>query len=820
MRDGGRLTAVLGPTNTGKTHLAVERLLGHSSGMIGLPLRLLAREVYERLVAGAGAGAAALITGEEKIVPANPRYFACTVEAMPLDRSVAFLAIDEIQLAADPVRGHVFTHRLLHARGREETMFLGAETARPLIRRLVPEAAVITRPRLSRLAYAGTRNLARLPPRTAVVAFSAAEVYATAEYLRRRRGGAAVVLGALSPRTRNAQVALYQAGEVDYMVATDAIGMGLNMDVNHVVFAGLRKFDGRTERPLTAAEVAQIAGRAGRHTNDGTFAASSDWGALDAELVAAVEAHRFPPLRAFAWRNAALRFTSLAALRASLAAPPPSPALTRVPEADDEAALAALAADPAIAALVSGPDDVRLLWEVCQIPDYRKIMADAHVRLLADIFRHLRRGDGCLPEDWLARRVDRLDRTDGDIDTLATRIAHIRTWTYVSQRGRWLADAAHWQGRTRAIEDRLSDALHERLSQSFIDRRTAVLVHRLRRGGPLATSVAGDGAVTVEGQFIGRLSGLAFVADGAEAAREGKAIRNAARRALRHELAARATALADADDAAFTASADGRVRWRGEPVARLVAGESPLAPRLVVLVNELLSAAETAALERRLAAWRDAFVGAAAGPLPSLREASLGGPARGLVFRLGEALGVLPLDGGVRIAAADRRALAAAGVTVGTAVAYAPALLKPRPMAARGLLWAVTARALPAPEPPPAGRTAIAVAPGVPAAYYAAVGFVVCGARAVRADIVERIARRARALGRTGRFAAAPALTRASGLSSAAVAAVLAGLGYRGEATEGGAVLYARRPRQRPRRRPAADPHSPFAALAGLRVPS
>src|SRR5215468_4754836 len=512
-RPAPRLVAVLGPTNTGKTHLAIERMLGHRSGMIGFPLRLLARENYDRVVRLRGARSVALITGEEKILPPNPSYFVCTAESMPLERQVDFLAVDEIQLCADPERGHIFTARLLHARGVEETMFLGADTIRSLMRQLVPEAEHVSRPRFSTLSYSGYKKVTRLPPRTAVVAFTIADVFSIAELVRRQRGGTAIVLGALSPRARNAQVGLFQAGEVDYLVATDAIGMGLNMDLDHVAFAALRKFDGRGPRRLTAPELAQIAGRAGRHMNDGSFSTTADLGPLDAELVDAIENHRFDPLRALMWRNDQLDFASPERLLRSLDQRPPSPALVRAREAEDQQALAALARDPELARLASGPAGVRLLWEVCQIPDFRKILSDAHVRLLGQIFRHLAI-DRRLPADWVAGQISRLDRVDGDIDTLVGRIAHIRTWTFVAHRALWLEDPAHWQERSRAIEDRLSDALHDRLTQRFVDRRHAVLARCLKDGRALAGAVTRAGEVMVEGHRVGHLAGFRFEPDG------------------------------------------------------------------------------------------------------------------------------------------------------------------------------------------------------------------------------------------------------------------------------------------------------------------
>jgi ATP-dependent RNA helicase SUPV3L1/SUV3 len=426
--DAPNVRAVLGPTNTGKTHLAIERLLAHESGIIGFPLRLLARENYDRMVARKGARHVALITGEEKIVPPDARWFSCTVEAMPLDRPVAFLAVDEIQLCADPDRGHIFTDRLLHARGLVETMFLGAETARRLLQRLVPRAVVETRPRLSQLVHAGPVKLVKLPPRSAVVAFSAGEVYAIAEAIRRRHGGCAVVMGRLSPRTRNAQVALYQDKEVDFLVATDAIGMGLNMDVDHVAFARLSKFDGHRPRPLLASELGQIAGRAGRGMRDGTFGTTATCAPLADALVTAIEAHSFDPLGQFCWRNSDLDFAGTDALLASLAAPPPGfpdgrPGLTRGNQASDLETLAALAREPEIRRIAAGGRSmVRLLWEACQIPDFRKLADETHIRLCGRVFTHLAQ-DRRLPSDWLAGQIAALDRTEGDIDTLMQRLS-------------------------------------------------------------------------------------------------------------------------------------------------------------------------------------------------------------------------------------------------------------------------------------------------------------------------------------------------------------------------------------------------------------
>src|SRR5271165_2778535 len=545
-----RLVAVLGPTNTGKTHLAIDRMLGHRSGMIGFPLRLLARENYDRIAKLKGSRSVALITGEEKILPPNPSYFVCTAESMPLDCQVDFLAVDEIQLCADPERGHVFTARLLHARGLVETMFLGADTIKPLMRRLIRNAEYVSRPRLSTLSYTGHKKVTRLPPRTAVVAFTVADVFSLAELIRRQRGGAAVVLGALSPRARNAQVGMFQAGEVDYLVATDAIGMGLNMDLDHVAFARIGKFDGRGPRRLTAAEIAQIAGRAGRHMSDGTFGTTAEQGPLDPEIVEAVEAHRFDPLTRLNWRNTRLRFESVAALLKSLDQRPSLPGLVQARQADDHRALQALARNRDVTQLTGNRGTVRLLWEVCQIPDFRKVMADTHTRLLGHCFLHLAGPQERLPTQWIAAQMGNLDRTEGDIDSLMARIAHIRTWTYITHRSDWVEGATSWQEQARGIEDRLSDALHERITQRFVDRRSAFLVRRLASDDELIASVSASGEVRVEGAYVGRLDGLRFVPDAIDGI-EMRMLAAAANRVLRSEVATRAQLLATDADAAF-----------------------------------------------------------------------------------------------------------------------------------------------------------------------------------------------------------------------------------------------------------------------------
>jgi len=809
----GRILAVLGPTNTGKTHFALDRMLGHASGMIGFPLRLLARENYDRIVKLKGAAQVALITGEEKIVPAHPRWFVCTVESMPLDRRVAFLAVDEIQLCADPERGHIFTDRLLHARGTEETVFLGAETIKPLLRSLVPGVEFSTRPRLSQLSYSGPKKLNRLPPRSAVVAFSASEVYAMAEYVRRQRGGAAVVLGALSPRTRNAQVGLYQAGEVDYIVATDAIGMGLNMDVDHVAFAGLRKFDGRAPRSLESTEIAQIAGRAGRNMNDGTFGTTADVPGIDPDVVDAVENHVFQPLTALSWRNSDLRFATIEALQASLDRRPDRKGLIRARDADDQMALAILAKDEAIIRLANHPERVKLLWDVCQIPDFRKVMADTHTRLLAQIYQHLCGKGRKLPTDWLANHLARLDRTDGEMDTLLARIAHVRTWTYVSHRSDWVSDPAHWQAASRAIEDKLSDALHESLTQRFIDRRTSVLVRAMRDEGDLLGAVARSGEVMVEGQFVGHLDGFRFVADQAEGAVAAKAVLAAASRSLKPEIAARVDRLLKAPDQDFRLDGQGRLLWQDQPVGCLIAGHSALAPQVEVLGGDLLEPAQRDRVHKRLARTVAWMLEGLTRPLRLTPE--MQGAMRGLMHQLAEGLGsVARPQVQAQIAAltdAERRMLATRDVRIGMDAVFIPALLKPAAQQLRALLWAIHGGH---PIPELAFGRVSQDASRLAAAGWLALGYRPLGAVALRLDILERLTARLRDLSRThpDGFPADPALASLAGLPPVQLDQTLAALGWV-NAPQGWRRAGRKKTTSRKPHKSAAADTSPFAIL-------
>ncbi|MBX3222039.1 MAG: helicase [Labilithrix sp.] len=736
------ITALLGPTNTGKTHHAIERMLEHASGMIGLPLRLLAREVYDRLTARVGESRVALVTGEEQRIPRRPSYWVATVEAMPIEREVDFLAVDEIQLAAHPQRGHVFTSRLLAARGRLETWFLGADTMRDALRELVPTARHVEHPRLSRLAYAGAAPLARLPPRTAVVAFSMPHVYELAERLRKRRGGAAVVLGALSPRTRNAQVAMFQAGEVDCLVATDAIGMGLNLDVEHVAFAATRKFDGRDVRDVDDAELGQIAGRAGRWIHDGTFGAVTPL-ELPAGAVHAIETHSFPRVRRVQWRSDDLDFSSIAALRASLAEPPTRGIFRHAAGAEDAACLAHLAGRAEIARRASGADGVRLLWDVCTVPDFRKLMLEVHVDFLAELFVELA-DRGRLREAWLEQHVGELERgSASDVEELVARIAAVRTWTYVANRASWLDAAEPWQERTKRLEDRLSDALHERLVLRFVDARKAARPRarpRRARGEsePDLATLAGDRAPDPGHPFAGLAALRAGLHPGARppAARPGSP--------------AWVDDVVEAEHAGLSLDASGRIIHGASSrvVGGVVRGGSIALPDVRLADGDDLGAGARSRVHRRLLAFARDVVGDLLGGVGELAaRAGASAPLRAFVHRLEQGLGTTleaDLDDVLAVLSGeDRGALEEHAVRFGAGVVYLPRGLLPASIAARVALasaWFGAGRALGAPA---GGAVSFTPSRGVDRRAYAAIGFPVLGPRAVRADVLDRVFERA-----------------------------------------------------------------------------
>jgi len=800
------IKAVLGPTNTGKTHYAVERMLGYASGVMGFPLRLLAREVYDRVVQVKGKNQVALLTGEERIVPEGARYFICTAEAMPRHANVDFVALDEVQMAADPQRGHVFTEHLLHTRGRHETLLLGASTMKHLIRQLIPEVEIIYRERFSNLSYVRPVKLSRLPRRSAVVGFSASDVYGMAELIRRQKGGAAIVMGALSPRTRNMQVEMYQSGEVDHLVATDAIGMGLNLDLDHVAFSALTKFDGHTFRELMPQEAAQIAGRAGRYKKDGTFSTlgGGDGDMMMEDMVHAIEEHQFSPVKSIYWRNQRLNFTTIPRLLRSLEEPTEADGLSRSRRGLDLLALKKLAEDPEITRLANNKEAVIRLWNICQIPDFKKLSPEDHYSLLRRIFVDLMGPAGTIPHDWVARQVKRLDNTDGEIDTLAGRIASIRTWTYVSHRKDWLSDAAHWAYVTRSVENRLSDALHEKLTQRFVDRRTAVLMRSLRQRDALSVSIDSEtNQVSVEGHEVGELNGFSFKVDASGGRDDQKTLQAAAEQALQIELTRRAKIFANVGFKTLEFNFDEGLNkpvviWDGAPIATVHDSGALFAPRVKLLANTLLSGENADLVKEKSQEWLDTRIADRMEPLVKLAQelngeieapegaAPLTGLARGVAYRLLEHYGVMgrsEIDADLRQLDQDaRKGLRRFGIRIGASSLYMPFVMKPHATELRLAMWAMANNVEGISKIPTPGMVWVEIEDGIPSAFYELAGFRPCGKKAVRMDMLERLADAVRPLG-SGRdwFEVTPEIMGLVGLSGEDFAGVMTTAGYKHE---------------------------------------
>tara|TARA_B110000003_G_scaffold217759_1_gene217325 strand:+ start:1559 stop:4204 length:2646 start_codon:yes stop_codon:yes gene_type:complete len=783
-----RLAAILGPTNTGKTHYAIERMLAQSSGIIGLPLRLLAREVYDKVVALRGLNSVALVTGEERIVPVKARYWVCTVEAMPQDIGAEFVAIDEIQLCGDPERGHVFTDRLLNMRGSMETLFLGADTMRKVIGQLIPNVEFIFRSRFSDLEYTGTKKTSRMPSRSAIVGFSVDNVYAVAELLRRQKGGAAVVMGALSPRTRNAQVELYQNGDVDYLVATDAIGMGLNLDINHVAFSSLTKFDGRRMRYLMPNELAQIAGRAGRHLNSGTFGVTGEAPKLDQEVVEAIENHKFAPLKKLQWRNSRLEFGTTNALINSLDKSSEDTLLIKAQPAEDFRTLTTLVEDGEVSARASDGPSVKLLWETCGIPDFRGVSFTDHTSLVSKIFNFLHE-KGEVSEIWLAQKIANIDKTGGDIDTISKRLAFIRTWTYICQRKGWVQNESYWREETRAVEDRLSDALHGALTQRFIDRRTSLLMRRLKQKESLVAEVDTKGEVTIEGEFVGKLNGFRFQMDKDATAEEGKTLRAASIQALQPEFNLRADRMYNAPDTEFEFTEQGGLMWGEYGVGKLIKGDDILSPRIDVFVDGEAGNEVLTKVQKRLRHFMDRKINSAFEPLLAMRDDELvNGMARGLAFRLVESLGVIPRS----VVAKDvkeldqdgRGLLRKHGVRFGQYTLFQQLMLKPAPTRLRLVLWSLFEGLDEFPEAPPPGLVTIPETKGSPKGYYPRAGYRLAGDRAIRIDMLERLADLTRTQNVKDGFEANSDMLSISGTTLDQFSNMMEGLGFSVEKSE------------------------------------
>ncbi|MEM9582551.1 MAG: helicase-related protein [Pseudomonadota bacterium] len=808
MSGNAQVTAVLGPTNTGKTHYAIERMLAHRTGIIGLPLRLLAREVYDRVVALRGPSVVALVTGEERIVPERAQYWVCTVEAMPEGMGADFVAVDEIQLCADPERGHVFTQRLLKARGFHETLFMGAEIMRSAIAAMEPKAQFLRRERFSELSYTGSKKVSRLKARSAIVGFSVENVYAIAELIRRQKGGCAVVMGALSPRTRNAQVAMYQNGDVDYLVATDAIGMGLNLDISHVALSSLTKFDGRRMRPLMPNELAQIAGRAGRYMEPGTFGVTGEARPLDEGVVEAITQSKFQPVKKLQWRNDRLEYGSIERLIRSLEMRTDDDWLSRARDADDLTALKALSAVPEVVARTGTPQEVKLLWDVCRIPDFRGISSGEHANMLDVIFGYLH-DKGQVPNDYMARQISRIDRTDGDIDTLSKRLAYIRTWTYVTQRRGWVVDESHWRGETRAVEDRLSDALHGALTQRFVDRRTSVLMRRLKQKESLVADVNDKGEVTVEGEMIGRLDGFRFRQDASATPDEAKTLKQAAVAALAPHFNLRADKFYNAPDTEMDFTEQGGLMWGDMAVGKLVKGAEALKPTVEPFVDAEVGADVAEKVTRRLQHFIDRKIAAAFEPMIAMsNDETLTGLAKGFAFQMAEALGVIPRDkvaADVKELDQDARgALRKHGIRFGQFTIFMPLLLKPAPTRLRLVLWSLQQGLSEFPEAPPPGLVTVPAVVDAPEGYYTNAGYRLAGARAIRIDMLERLADQLRVEDSRSGFEAKADMLSITGMTLEQFADLMGGLGYKAEKGE--------RVKVKPAAEPSAETQAPEAA--------
>ena len=598
-----KITAVLGPTNTGKTHLAIETMLSFDTGMIGFPLRLLAREVYDKVIKKVSLDKVALITGEEKIIPTNAKYYLCTVESMPIDKELDFVGVDEIQMCADHERGHIFTDRLLNLRGIKLTMLMGSNTIRPIISNLDDDIEFINRTRLSKLSYVGHKKISRIQRKTAIIAFSAEEVYAIAELIRRQKGGASIVMGSLSPKTRNAQVELYQSGDVDFLVATDAIGMGINMDLDHVYFSNLKKFDGKKLRKLNLAEIGQIAGRAGRYLNNGNFGITGECKEINADEVDLLENHKFEEIQSLFWRNSDLNFESPFKLLKSLEEKPNRRWLRKIHECEDEKALKFFLRDKNLENIKFDKDKLSLLWECCQIPDFVKKTYGNHYEVIENVFKYLTSEKGKITDDYMRLQLVKLDKLDGNVDSLSNRIANVRTWSYVSNKNNWIENQNYWIEKTKHLEDKLSDRLHEELTKTFIDKRASVLARGLKQDMEFDTKILENNEVMIDDQFIGKINGLKLELDLKKGALETdiKSLKKAARQTVGPELQKRIDTITETG--LIELNEDFKIYWRKSPIAKLQPGRDYLNPNIVLIVDDILEIDQLKKLDNYLVKW-------------------------------------------------------------------------------------------------------------------------------------------------------------------------------------------------------------------------
>ena len=687
-----KLTAVLGPTNTGKTHLAIETMLSFDNGMIGFPLRLLAREVYDKVIQKIASDKVALITGEEKIIPPNAKYFLCTVESMPIDKHLDFVGIDEIQMCADHERGHIFTDRLLNLRGNKLTMMMGSNTIKNIISKLDDDIEFINRNRLSKLTYAGYKKISRINRKTAIIAFSAEEVYAIAELIRRQKGGAAIVMGSLSPKTRNAQVELYQSNDVDFLVATDAIGMGINMDLDHVYFSNLKKFDGKKLRKLNLSEIGQIAGRAGRYLNDGSFGITGDCKEINAEEINLLENHKFEEIHSLFWRNSNLNFNNPSVLIKSLDEKPKRGWLRKIHECEDEKALKFFLRDENFKNIEFNQEKLNLLWECCQIPDFVKKTYGNHYDVISNVFKYLNSKKGKISDDYMRLQLMKLDKLDGNVDSLSNRIANVRTWSYVSNKNNWIENQNFWIEKTKLLEDKLSDRLHEELTKTFIDKRASVLARGLKQDMEFDTKILENNDVIIDNQFIGKINGLKLELDLKKGALETdiKSLKKAARQTVGPELEKRIQIIIETG--LIKLNDDFKIYWNNSSIAKLISGKDYLNPKIELLVDDMLEKNHTQKLTNFLEKWIGDKIHTILKSLIDLKYLKeKNSSIKALAYQLYENNGVLKRDQVLEylknLEQNERKILRDLGVKFGRYHIFLHRLIKPEPVSLRTLLW-------------------------------------------------------------------------------------------------------------------------------------
>ena len=687
------ILAILGPTNTGKTFLAIERMLGHSNGVIGFPLRLLAREVYDKVVEKIGVNRVALVTGEEKIIPPNADYYLCTVESMPLDINFEFAAIDEIQMCADPERGHIFTDRLLNYRGDRLTIFLGSDTIKSLIEKLVPDTSFVYRDRLSKLTYSGYKKISRINPRSAIIAFSVDDVYALAEFVRRQKGGAAVVMGSLSPKTRNAQVDLYQSGDVDFLIATDAIGMGINMDIDHVYFSGLKKFDGKKIRNLRDSEIGQISGRAGRYMNNGSFGTTGNCESLTDEQIEKLETHKFDDVVNIYWRNSNLDFSSYENLLQTLNQKPQGNYLVRNKDLLDENNFKFLISEKSNIKIKNQEYFVKLLWECCQIPDFTKSSYNEHIDIISKVFSFLSSDKGKITNEWMKNQLASLNNFEGNIDSIANRISYVRTWSYVSNKRNWVENSDFWIARTKDIEDKLSEKLHEELSKSFVDKRISVLSKGLKQDIKLNTQISENNEIFINDHYIGKINGLKIELNYSQSNLETdiKSLKKAARNGAKDELSSKINEIIQNPDF-LELKEDCKIYWNNQKISEIKPGKNYLNPKIKLLIDEAVDQADFLKLQDFLEQWIDSEKKKSLKDLISIEKSNFENPeSRGLCYQLFENNGVLKRDLANNLlkilSKEERYQLRTKGIKIGKYHVYQPRMIRPKAIQLKTILW-------------------------------------------------------------------------------------------------------------------------------------